>query len=106
MNLISEFNTIPKLLRNVVANIHHENTTFLIHKKADRWEEISYKHTLDTADAISAYFLEMGIKKGDRIGFLLENSPEYIFYDQALQQIGAVNVSIYPTLSSINNSGR
>ncbi|MGV3509791.1 MAG: AMP-dependent synthetase/ligase [Sphingobacteriaceae bacterium] len=99
MSLTNEFNTIPKLLRNVVASIHHEDTTFLIHKKTDNWEEISYKQTLDTADAISAYFLEMGIKKGDRIGFLLENSPEYIFYDQGLQQIGAVNVSIYPTLT-------
>lgn len=99
MNLINEFNTIPKLLRNVVTTIHHEDTTFLIHKKDDEWKEISYKQTLDTADAISAYFLEIGIKKGDRIGFLLENSPEYVFYDQGLQQIGAINVSIYPTLS-------
>ena len=91
--------TIPKLLRNVVANIHSENTTFLMHKRDGKWDEISYKQTLDTADAISSYFLEIGIKKGDRIGFVLENSPEYIFYDQGLQQIGAINVSIYPTLS-------
>jgi long-chain acyl-CoA synthetase len=92
-------NTIPKLLRNVVSAIHSENATFLLHKKGDNWEEISYKQTLAYADAISAYFLEIGIKKGDRLGFILENSPEYIFYDQGLQQIGAVNVSIYPTLS-------
>ncbi|MBC8051599.1 MAG: long-chain fatty acid--CoA ligase [Sphingobacteriaceae bacterium] len=91
--------TIPKLLRNVVSNIHPESTTFLIYKKDEIWEEISYKQTLDNADYISAYFLEIGIKKGERIGFILENSPEYIFYDQALQQIGAVNVSIYPTLT-------
>lgn len=91
--------TIPKLLRNVVTTIHPENATFLIHKKAETWEEISYKQTLENADAVSSYLIEIGIQKGDRIGFILENSPEYIFYDQGLQQIGAVNVSIYPTLS-------
>lgn len=104
-------NTIPKLLRNVVSTIHSENDTFLTYKDADSWKQISYKQTLDNADAISAYFLGIGIKKGDRIGFILENSPEYIFYDQGLQQIGGVNVSIYPTLPEneieyiLNDSG-
>lgn len=95
----SQPDTIPKLLRNVISTIRPEDHTFLIHKKGDAWEEISYKQTLAKADAISSYFIDIGIKKGDRIGFILDNSPEYIYYDQGLQQIGAVNVSIYPTLS-------
>lgn len=99
MGLDKSVNTIPLLLRNVVSNVHDEGRTFLKQKVKDRWEEISYKQVLDTADAISSYFLELGICKGDRIGLLIENSPEYIYYDQGLQQIGAVNVSIYPTLS-------
>ncbi len=95
----TEFSTVPRLLRNVVINIHPETETFLIYKEGDSWKEISYKQTLDNADAISSYLLEMGIKKGDRLGFIIENSPQYIYYDQGLQQIGAVNVSIYPTLA-------
>jgi long-chain acyl-CoA synthetase len=99
MNLKAECNTIPKLLRNVVTNIHPPEHTFLSEKIGNNWVDISYKEVLDKADAISAYFLEIGIKKGDRIGFMIENSPEYIYYDQGLQQLGAVNVSIYPTLT-------
>ncbi|WP_207533471.1 AMP-dependent synthetase/ligase [Desertivirga arenae] len=99
MILKAKVDTIPKLLRNVVSNIHSPQTTFLLHKNKNEWEEISYKQTLDAADAISAYLLSIGITKGDRLGFIIENSPQYIFYDQGLQQIGAVNVSIYPTLS-------
>lgn len=99
MNLFTASTTVPHLLRNVVKNIHKEDHTFLIRKVGDNWEEVSYKTTLDNADAISAYFLEMGIEKGDRIGFIIENCVEYVYYDQALQQIGAVNTSIYPTLS-------
>ncbi|MEO8794017.1 MAG: AMP-binding protein, partial [Daejeonella sp.] len=99
MNLITESTTIPRLLRNVVKHVHPEGNTFLIHKVKDTWEEISYKQVLQKADAISAYFLEMGIQKGDRCALIIENSPDYVYYDQGLQQIGAVNVSIYPTLS-------
>lgn len=99
MNLITELTTVPRLLRNVVQHIHPENNTFLLHKVKDQWEEISYKEVLHKADAISSYFLEMGIQKGDRCALIIENSPHYVYYDQALQQIGAVNVSIYPTLT-------
>lgn len=111
MHHTKEPNTVPSLLRNIVTNVHPENHTFLLHKAGDSWKEISYKDTLDNADAISSYFLDMGIRKGDRLGLILENSPSYIFYDQGLQQIGAVNVSIYPTLTEgeieyiINDAG-
>ncbi|MEY3678887.1 MAG: hypothetical protein RI924_1028 [Bacteroidota bacterium] len=99
MSLINEHSTIPKLLRNVVAQIHPENHTFLKHKVGSNWEEISFKQVLDTADAISSYLLDMGIQKGDRLALIIENCPDYIYYDQALQQIGAINVSVYPTLT-------
>jgi long-chain acyl-CoA synthetase len=99
MNPITESTTIPELLRNVVGYVHDENTTFLMHKVKESWVEISYKQVLDSADAISAYFLEMGIMKGDRLALIIENSVDWVLYDQGVQQIGAVNVSVYPTLS-------
>lgn len=99
MNPITESTTLPELLRNVVGYVHDENTTFLMHKVKESWVEISYKQVLDTADAISAYFLEMGIMKGDRLALIIENSVDWVYYDQGVQQIGAVNVSVYPTLS-------
>ncbi|RZL50141.1 MAG: long-chain fatty acid--CoA ligase, partial [Pedobacter sp.] len=107
----NEFSTVPSLLRNVVENIHKPEETFLIHKKGATWDEVSFKDTLSRADAISAFFLEKGISKGDRLGLMIENCPEYVYYDQGIQQIGVINVSIYPTLSEhevayiINDSG-
>ncbi len=111
MELFNEHSTIPNLLRNVVANIHNPEETFLIHKRNGVWEEVSYGHTLNCADAVAAFFMEKGIVKGDRMGLMIENSPEYVYYDQGIQQIGAINVSIYPTLSEqevayiVNDSG-
>jgi long-chain acyl-CoA synthetase len=99
MNSIAERTTVPSLIRNVVANIHPDTHTFLMHKVKDEWVEISYRETLDKVDAISAWFLNIGILKGDRLSLIIENGPDYIYYDQAMQQIGAVNASIYPTLA-------
>ncbi|WP_158795739.1 long-chain fatty acid--CoA ligase [Pedobacter sp. L105] len=107
----NEFSTVPGLLRNVVENIHPPEDTFLIHKKNEEWENISFKQTLNKADAVAAFFLEKKIVKGDRLGLIIENGPDYVYYDQGIQQIGAINVSIYPTLSEqeveyiINDSG-
>ena len=111
MNLAPENSTIPSLIRNVVKNIHPDTHTFMTHKVGDSWIEISYRQALEKIDAVSAWFLEMGIKKSDRLALIIENGPDYVYYDQALQQIGAVNTSIYPTLSEaeieyiLNDSG-
>lgn len=99
MVTFNEFSTVPSLLRNVVENIHKPEETFLIHKKNSTWEEVSFGTTLQRADAVSAFFLEKGIVKGDRLGLMIENCPEYIYFDQGIQQIGVINTSIYPTLS-------
>jgi long-chain acyl-CoA synthetase len=111
MNPVAPNSTVPKLIRNTVANIHPETNTFLIHKVGNDWLEITYREALDKIDAISAYFLDIGIQKGDRLALIIDNGPDYVYYDQALQQIGAVNTSIYPTLSEadieyiLNDSG-
>jgi long-chain acyl-CoA synthetase len=99
MNIVAEQSTIPGLIRNVVANIHPDTKTFMMHKVKDTWVEITYKQALEKIDALSAWFLDIGIQKGDRLALIIENGPDYVYYDQALQQIGAVNTSIYPTLS-------
>ena len=103
--------TIPALIRYIVQNVHPDTHPFMGHKVGDAWIDITYKQALDKIDAISAYLLEIGVKKGDRLALIIENGPDYIYYDQALQQVGAVNTSIYPTLSEteieyiLNDSG-
>ncbi|NOW94259.1 long-chain fatty acid--CoA ligase [Mucilaginibacter sp. SG564] len=111
MSQLITSSTVPGFIRNVVANVHPDSHTFLMHKVKDTWVEITYRQALEKIDAISAWFLHMGVKKGDRLSLIIENGPDYVYYDQALQQIGAVNTSIYPTLSEseieyiLNDSG-
>jgi len=103
--------TVPQFIRNTVAHIHPESHPFLQHKVGNEWKVITYGDALTKIDAISAWMLDIGVAKGDRLGLIIENGPDYVYYDQALQQIGAVNTSIYPTLSEteieyiLNDSG-
>ncbi|HEY5327314.1 MAG TPA: long-chain fatty acid--CoA ligase [Mucilaginibacter sp.] len=101
MSTAPDRSTIPSLIRNIVENIHLDTHTFMTHKVHDVWQEISYRQALDKIDAVSAYLLETGIIKGDRLALIIENCPDYVYYDQALQQIGAINTSIYPTLTEV-----
>src|SRR5476651_1259031 len=103
--------TVPQFIRNTVAHIHPESHPFLQHKVGNEWKVITYGDALTKIDAISAWMLDIGVAKGDRLGLIIENGPDYVYYDQAIQQIGAVNTSIYPTLSEteieyiLNDSG-
>ncbi len=49
----------------------------------------------DTAMALHA----IGIRKGDLVGILAENSPEWTIADLAILSLGAVTVPVYPTSS-------
>ncbi len=41
----------------------------------------------------------LGIRKGDHVGILSENSPEWTFADLGILSLGAVTVPLYPTAS-------
>ncbi|MCC7297806.1 MAG: long-chain fatty acid--CoA ligase [Bacteroidia bacterium] len=91
--------------------IHNPEHTYLIRKVKGTWVEYSYQYVLDAVNQIASNFLELGLQKGDRVALVMENCPEFYCIDQALQKLGMVNVSIYPTLTAeetafiLNDSG-
>lgn len=105
------FKSLHHFLLHAAHNIHHPDHTYLIEKVNNTWKEITYREALERIDDIASFFLHEGIQKGDRIALILDNGPDYYYLDQAMQKIGAVNVSIYPTLTAeetafvLNDSG-
>jgi acyl-CoA synthetase (AMP-forming)/AMP-acid ligase II len=57
-------------------------------------EEISFKDMDERSDRVAAGFLKMGIDKGDRIGIIALNQPEWLYTYFAAAKIGAVVVGL------------
>jgi long-chain acyl-CoA synthetase len=96
---MQQFNSLHYFLRNAANHIKTPQSTFLLEKVKDGYEPISYAKVFEELNAISAFLLNKGYKKGDKAALIIENCPEYIAFDQGLMQLGMVNVSVYPTLS-------
>jgi len=64
-----------------------------------KWESYSIHEFLDTANQLSLGLLKLGLKKGDKIGIVSNNRPEWHICDLAMLQIGIINVPIYPTIT-------
>jgi len=86
------------MLRDTIANTKHLNDVFLMQKIDGQYQSFTYGDILDRINSVSAYLVENGYTKGERLAMMLDNCPEYLAFDQALMQIGCVNASIYPTL--------
>ena len=62
---------------------------------------LSTEEVVDLANKLSCGLLKLGVGKGDKIGVAVyQNRPEWVILDIAVQQIGAINVPVYPTISS------
>ncbi|MGH7469798.1 MAG: AMP-dependent synthetase/ligase [Longimicrobiales bacterium] len=62
------------------------------------WQSISHAQLLDDVRSLSAALEAKGIKRGDRIGLLSENRPEWALTDYANICMGALTVPLYGTL--------
>ena len=68
--------------------------------KVDRqWVKYDGHKFYEMTNSISHGLLKLGIKKGDRIALVATNAPEWNMIDFAIQQVGAICVPIYPTVS-------
>jgi len=66
---------------------------------ADRVEEYTYADVVRFTDRIAAGLEARGIKRGDRVGILMENIPHWVFALLGILRIGGVVVPLAPALS-------
>lgn len=72
---------------------------------------ITYKEMNDLTDRLAAGLAEMGIKKGDRVGLFMPNTPQFVMAYFAVLKIGGVVVATNPLYSpreiehQINDAG-
>ena len=86
-------------LRECFANTAHkyaEKTAVSFLRQGALETEITYRQLNSDADRLANYFLDMGVKKGDRVIFYLPKSLFTVVAHLALQKAGAVAVHLNP----------
>ncbi|WP_313376817.1 long-chain fatty acid--CoA ligase [Chishuiella sp.] len=83
----------------------------LVSKVHNEWIETSTQEYISKANAFSRGLLQLGIKPQDKIAIVTStNRTEWNICDIGMQQVGAISVPLYPTLSEdsfefiLNNS--
>lgn len=59
-----------------------------------RNQHISYKEFSQETDTLARFLLKIGVKKGDRIAYLMSTRPEFFYLYMAASQIGAIIVGM------------
>ncbi len=72
----------------------------LAKKHNNSWTTFSSRKVKELVDKLSLAFIDHGIKAGERVALISNNCPEWNIVDMALQQIGAISVPMYPTITS------
>jgi long-chain acyl-CoA synthetase len=62
------------------------------------WQPISHGELLGNVRDIGAALRSFGLERGDRVGLLSENRPEWAWADYALLCTGILTVPLYPTV--------
>jgi long-chain acyl-CoA synthetase len=71
------------------------------YKPNGHWVSFSTAEMVEKARKLSMGLIKLGIQPGDKIGLVTyKNRPEWVIADIAISQIGAINVPVYPTISS------
>jgi long-chain acyl-CoA synthetase len=87
------FDIIPYQLEN------YPKTDALSNKVKGSWVNYSTQEIINNVNLLSLGFLKLGIKKDDKVAIISQGRPEWNFVDLATQQIGAISVPIYPTIT-------
>lgn len=93
MQVTRTFDILERLRQNFMVD------DALAVKRNKKWDIFSTQEYLDNAYDFAYGLLALGYKKGDKIGTVSNNRPEWNFVDMGMSMAGVVHVPIYPTIS-------
>ena len=85
------------LLPNCVLPVN-KNDAFAS-KVSGEWKKYSANELIDMVNKVSLGLMKLGVKKDDKIAIISPNRPEWNFIELGVQQLGAVSVPMYPTIT-------
>lgn len=69
------------------------------YKVDGQWRHYSINEYIEKSNLVSYALLHLGVGRGEHVALISSGRPEWNFVDMGVQQIGAVLVPIYPTIS-------
>jgi len=84
--------TIVELLEN--SALKNGNNPYLLEKKTDRYESLSYKETKELTYATAAGMIALGLEKGDRVALLSESRSDWVLSELGILHAGAICVPL------------
>jgi len=111
MPILKPYKTIPELFTFLTEEYGVTmERPILKHKVSNQWVGISYTQLKDETENLAYGLTSLGVKAGDKVAIIAENRPEWVYSDMAILGLGAVDVPLYPSLTSdtvefiLNNS--
>jgi long-chain acyl-CoA synthetase len=79
--------------------VERNHSQVMLYRRAIQWIPISSRELYQDVSGMARALRGWGVGRGDRVGILSENRPEWTIADFACLLIGAVTVPIYSTLT-------
>jgi len=79
------------------ARRHPERTALMV-RSGESYARVSYAEFVRAVEAAAAHLRSIGLERGDVVGILSQNRPEWIVADLATLSLGCVVVPVYPTV--------
>jgi long-chain acyl-CoA synthetase len=92
----ARIDTLVDLFRRTVSA---EKANLLNYKRAGAWHAVSARELDQKTRATAMGLYALGVRAGDRVALLAENSPEWTIADLGTLNCGAADVPIYATQS-------
>jgi long-chain acyl-CoA synthetase len=100
MAIAVEFTTLAEMFDAVTDKFRAEGRSMLMYKVEGQYKGIGFADMRDLVEKFANGLAAIGVKASNNITLISENRPEWVVADMAILKLGAVNVSIYPTLTA------
>jgi long-chain acyl-CoA synthetase len=84
--------TLIDLLENSAQE--YADNPYILEKKSDRYEALTYKETKEQVYKVAAGFLALGLKKGDRVALISESRNDWVISELGVLHTGAICVPL------------
>ncbi len=97
MPIYKDFKTIPELFQIMTKEFGKGKERPLFkYKSGEQWQSISYDEAYRDTEYFSLGLASLGVKRGDKVAIISENRPEWVYSDNAILALGAIDVPLYP----------